>query len=43
METLRIGKPLDKAIDMGAIVAPVQLDRIRGLVQRGVDDGATMW
>jgi aldehyde dehydrogenase (NAD+) len=43
MEKLRIGKPLDKAIDMGAIVAPVQLDRIRGLVQRGVDEGATMW
>ena len=30
-------QPLDKAMDMGAIVAPVQLDRIRGLVQRGVD------
>ena len=43
MEKLRIGQPLDKAIDMGAIVAPVQLDRIRGLVQRGVDEGATMW
>src|SRR5687768_5359545 len=43
MEKLRIGKPLDKAIDMGAIVAPVQLERIRGLVQRGVEEGATMW
>jgi aldehyde dehydrogenase (NAD+) len=43
MEKLRIGQPLDKAIDMGAIVAPVQLERIRGLVQRGVDEGATMW
>jgi aldehyde dehydrogenase (NAD+) len=43
MEKLRIGRPLDKAIDMGAIVAPVQLERIRGLVQRGVDEGATMW
>ena len=43
MEKLRIGKPLDKAIDMGAIVAPVQLDRIRSLVQQGVDEGATMW
>jgi aldehyde dehydrogenase (NAD+) len=43
MEKLRIGSPLDKAIDMGAIVAPVQLERIRGLVQQGVDDGATMW
>src|SRR5215467_12439874 len=43
MEKLRIGSPLDKAIDMGAIVAPVQLERIRGLVQQGVDEGATMW
>jgi aldehyde dehydrogenase (NAD+) len=43
METLRIGSPLDKAVDMGAIVAPVQLERIRGLVQQGVDEGATMW
>ena len=43
MERLRIGSPLDKAVDMGAIVAPVQLERIRGLVQQGVDEGATMW
>src|SRR5215204_3253208 len=43
METLRIGSPLDKAVDMGAIVAPVQLDRIRGLVQQGVDEGARLW
>ena len=43
MEKLRVGSPLDKAIDMGAIVAPVQLERIRGLVQRGVDEGARIW
>src|SRR5437870_8253261 len=43
METLRVGDPLDKAIDMGAIVAPVQLERIRGLVEQGVSEGATMW
>jgi aldehyde dehydrogenase (NAD+) len=43
MEKLRVGSPLDKAVDMGAIVAPVQLERIRGLVQQGVDEGATMW
>ena len=43
METLRIGSPLDKAVDMGAIVAPVQLDRIRTLVQQGVDEGARLW
>ena len=43
MEKLRIGSPLDKAVDMGAIVAPVQLERIRGLVAQGVDEGARMW
>ena len=35
MEKLRVGSPLDKAVDMGAIVAPVQLERIRGLVDAG--------
>ena len=43
METLRIGPPLDKAIDIGAIVAPVQLDRIRRLVALGIAEGATCW
>jgi aldehyde dehydrogenase (NAD+) len=43
MSTLRIGPPLDKAIDIGAIVAQVQLDRIRKLVDQGVSDGATCW
>ena len=43
MEKLRVGSPLDKAVDMGAIVAPVQLERIRGLVAQGVAEGATMW
>jgi aldehyde dehydrogenase (NAD+) len=43
MEKLRVGSPLDKAVDMGAIVAPVQLERIRGLVEQGVTEGATMW
>jgi len=43
MSTLRAGPPLDKAIDIGAIVAPVQLDRIRRLVVQGVAEGATCW
>jgi aldehyde dehydrogenase (NAD+) len=43
MEKLRVGDPLDKAVDIGAIVAPVQLERIQQLVQQGVDEGATMW
>jgi aldehyde dehydrogenase (NAD+) len=43
MEKLRVGPPLDKAVDMGAIVAPVQLERIRSLVEQGKQEGATMW
>src|SRR5690348_1041588 len=43
MEKLRVGPPLDKAVDMGAIVAPVQLERIRSLVDKGVEEGATLW
>ncbi|MEO7520389.1 MAG: aldehyde dehydrogenase family protein, partial [Gemmatimonas sp.] len=43
MERLRVGSPLDKAVDMGAIVAPVQLERIKSLVAQGVSEGATCW
>jgi aldehyde dehydrogenase (NAD+) len=43
MSTLRIGAPLDKAIDIGAIVARVQLERIQRMVERGVAEGATCW
>jgi aldehyde dehydrogenase (NAD+) len=43
MNSLRMGPPLDKAIDIGAIVAPVQLERIRRLVEQGVAEGATCW
>jgi aldehyde dehydrogenase (NAD+) len=43
MSTLRIGLPLDKAIDIGAIVAQVQLDRIHRMVDQGIADGATCW
>ena len=43
METLRMGDPLDKAVDMGAIVAPVQLERIESLVEQGRSEGAEVW
>jgi aldehyde dehydrogenase (NAD+) len=43
MSTLRIGAPLDKAIDIGAIIARVQLDRIDRLVKQGIAEGATCW
>ncbi len=42
METLRLGDPLDKSVDMGAIVHPVQLARIRDLVAEGQAQGATL-
>jgi aldehyde dehydrogenase (NAD+) len=43
MEDLRVGDPLDKGIDIGAIVAPVQLQQIRRLVEQGRTEGATCW
>ncbi len=43
MEKLRVGDPLDKGTDVGAIVAPVQLERIERLVAEGKDDGAEVW
>ena len=43
METLRVGNSLDKSIDMGAIVDPVQLERIRSLVDAGKREGCAVW
>jgi aldehyde dehydrogenase (NAD+) len=43
MQTLRVGSPLDKAIDIGAIVDQVQYDRIAALVKTGVAEGATCY
>ena len=43
MEKLRIGDPLDKAVDMGAIVSPGQLQEIQRLVSQGVEEGAEIW
>jgi aldehyde dehydrogenase (NAD+) len=43
MGALRVGPPLDKTTDIGAIVARVQLERIEGLVAQGVAEGASCW
>ncbi len=43
METLRVGDPLDKSTDIGAVVAPVQIASIRAKVEAGVAEGATLW
>ncbi len=39
----RIGDPLDKAVDMGAIVDPVQRQRIEMLVKKSEAEGADVW
>jgi aldehyde dehydrogenase (NAD+) len=43
MSTLRVGSPMDKAVDIGAIVARAQLERIERLVKQGIAEGATCW
>lgn len=43
MASLRVGDPLDKCTDIGAIVSPRQRERIAGLVKKGVDEGAVLW
>lgn len=43
METLRVGPSLDKSIDLGAIVDPVQLERIQSLVDAGRREGCAVW
>ncbi len=40
IQTLRLGNPLDKNTDIGAINNKPQLEKIRELVQSGVDEGA---
>jgi aldehyde dehydrogenase (NAD+) len=41
MAKLRLGEPLDKSMDMGAIIAPIQKERIQNLVDRGKKDGGS--
>jgi aldehyde dehydrogenase (NAD+) len=40
--TLRVGNPLDKNTDVGAINSRAQLEKIQELVQSGVEEGAEM-
>lgn len=43
MSSLRVGNPLDKNTDVGAINSKEQLDRIAELVQSGTDQGAEIY
>ncbi len=40
IQTLRVGNPLDKNTDIGAINSKPQLEKIKMLVQSGVEEGA---
>src|SRR5208282_4274665 len=40
---LRVGDPLDKSTDVGAIVAPAQLQRIERLIAEGEKEGLEFW
>ncbi|MBV8423977.1 MAG: aldehyde dehydrogenase family protein, partial [Candidatus Eremiobacteraeota bacterium] len=40
--TLRVGDPLDKNTDIGAINSRMQLEKIRELVQSGIDEGGQL-
>src|SRR4051794_12211210 len=43
LATLRVGDPLDKNTDVGAINSRAQLEKITELVASGVDEGAEMY
>jgi aldehyde dehydrogenase (NAD+) len=43
MEKLRLGSPLDKCGDIGALVDPVQRERIAALVDSARAEGCTVW
>ncbi len=43
MQTLRVGDPLDKNTDIGAINSQEQLDKIKQLVAIGKEEGGEFW
>jgi aldehyde dehydrogenase (NAD+) len=40
---IRIGDPLDKCVDMGALISPAHRGRVQGLVEQARAQGATVW
>ncbi|MFC7620561.1 aldehyde dehydrogenase family protein [Microlunatus sp. GCM10028923] len=43
VETLRVGHPLDKNTDVGAINSVMQLNKINELTEAGIAEGAEVW
>jgi aldehyde dehydrogenase (NAD+) len=43
MDTLRLGSPIEKSVDIGALVDPIQRQRIEGLVEAARAEGCTIY
>ncbi|MBX3030526.1 MAG: aldehyde dehydrogenase family protein [Chloroflexi bacterium] len=43
LSTIRVGDPMDKNTDVGAINNPAQLERIESLIEAGVAEGAELY
>jgi len=41
-ESFVTGDPRDKAVTLGPVVSRVHFDKIQGLIQKGIDEGATL-
>jgi len=41
-EAIHVGDPTEKGVKMGPVVSDVQWNKIQGLIQKGIDEGATL-
>ena len=41
-EAIMVGDPQDTATTMGPLVSKLQFDKVQGLIQKGIDEGATL-
>ncbi|HVP84912.1 MAG TPA: aldehyde dehydrogenase family protein [Rhizomicrobium sp.] len=41
-EKVKVGNPFDEGTTMGPVVSEVQYNKIQGLIQKGIDEGATL-
>ncbi|WP_434612373.1 aldehyde dehydrogenase family protein [Tabrizicola sp. M-4] len=41
-EAVVVGDPQDPAVTMGPLISKLQFDKVQGLIQKGIDEGATL-
>lgn len=41
-EAVVVGDPKDPAVTMGPLISKLQFDKVQGLIQKGIDEGATL-